>query len=204
MLTKKLKVTDKEVISGKGMIAAELIESGELIWQPGSKIVSIEQLDKIQGKFRAIFYFSQIDEDLFAQNIEQERAMNHSCNPNSVLMERNIVALRTIHPGEEITYDYGLTETYPPWRIRCRCGYRDCREVVSNEDYKDTRLVRERGANIADYVLRAASRVNWYSRYRYLLKRAAWRYRFALFGDRPLHGVWRFAALILKQSGFLR
>ena len=70
------------------------------------------------------------------------RWINHSCAPNceAVLVEHEddpeksqvfIEAIRAIRPGEELTYDYGITlaERHTP-RLKkiwaCRCGAKDC------------------------------------------------------------------------------
>ena len=64
------------------------------------------------------------------------RFVNHSCEPNceSVIEERRvfICALRTIEPGEELTYDYQIQrEPDDPPDIdaifACRCGFAGCR-----------------------------------------------------------------------------
>lgn len=58
------------------------------------------------------------------------RYVNHSCSPNSYLRRiRHRVefyALRAIHPGEELTCDYG--ETHHDGALPCRCGSADCRQ----------------------------------------------------------------------------
>lgn len=61
------------------------------------------------------------------------RLINHSCNPNceAWIVGRKIIihALRDIHPGEELTYDYGFDvdcyEDHP-----CRCGSADCKGYI--------------------------------------------------------------------------
>jgi SET domain-containing protein len=61
-------------------------------------------------------------------NIPANRArfINHSCAPNCEVRIRNrriyIYALRTIQPGEELSYDYG--EEYFELHLagRCRCA----------------------------------------------------------------------------------
>ena len=70
------------------------------------------------------------------------RWINHSCSPNcEAILDENeddpkrsrvfIEAIRAIKPGEELTYDYGITlaERHTP-RLKkiwaCRCGSRNC------------------------------------------------------------------------------
>jgi SET domain-containing protein len=54
--------------------------------------------------------------------------LNHSCQPNSVLVRKpgsvDVLALRAIREGAEITCDY--RPTYYDGRLRCRCGARGC------------------------------------------------------------------------------
>ena len=64
------------------------------------------------------------------------RYWNHSCNPNTYAKTRedgfpNLVALKSIKQGEEITYSYWMSEL--EWtrnadesRIECKCGSKKC------------------------------------------------------------------------------
>ena len=69
------------------------------------------------------------------------RFINHSCEPNceAVLTEDEteiwICALRTIRPGEELTYDYGYeVDVESPDEARkkypCHCGSAQCRGTI--------------------------------------------------------------------------
>ena len=69
----------------------------------------------------------------------EARFINHSCDPNSeAVLKRGriyIEAIRTIEPGEEITYDYSLTLERPPTaaekrRHLCRCKSPHCRKTL--------------------------------------------------------------------------
>src|SRR6204780_3259790 len=69
-------------------------------------------------------------------NGNDARYINHSCDPNSesLIDDRRVFieAIRTIRPGEEITYDYqiGRDRSDPPNIddiFACRCGAQDCR-----------------------------------------------------------------------------
>jgi hypothetical protein len=67
------------------------------------------------------------------------RFLNHSCNPNceSVVESRRVYieAVRTIEPGEEMTYDYQIQreDDDPPGIeevFACRCGFPQCRGTM--------------------------------------------------------------------------
>ena len=69
----------------------------------------------------------------------EARFINHSCEPNceSVIENRRVFieALRTIEPGEELTYDYQIErEPDDPPDIdeifACRCGFERCRGTM--------------------------------------------------------------------------
>ena len=58
---------------------------------------------------------------------------NHSCDPNAgVALNRSLVAIRDIAPGEEICYDYSTTMDEDFWTLECRCGSLNCRGVVTD------------------------------------------------------------------------
>lgn len=63
------------------------------------------------------------------------RYANHSCEPNCGIRNLfQIVAMRDIPPGEEITWDYAMTEN-DDWQFACLCGTPSCRGIISG--FKD-------------------------------------------------------------------
>jgi SET domain-containing protein len=78
-------------------------------------------------------YCLWIDDGWYFDMVDQTRWINHSCDPNAEIEAdldgqggawANIVAIRPIHAGEEITYDYGFP---PELAERCHCGAPTCR-----------------------------------------------------------------------------
>ena len=59
---------------------------------------------------------------------------NHSCDPSCGVKGRSLVALRDISAGEEITFDYAMTE-YRMKGFECRCGAERCRNHITG--FKD-------------------------------------------------------------------
>ncbi len=87
------------------------------------------------------FYFSLEDGTVIdaKHGGNSSRWINHACAPNCHADEEGgrvfIRALRNIHAGEELSYDYGLVidERYTPAlkkRFECRCGARNCRGTM--------------------------------------------------------------------------
>ncbi len=58
-------------------------------------------------------------------------SMRHSCNPNTGINDwHEVVALRTIPQGEEVTIDSSIVEADPAWNHPCHCGSKNCRKVM--------------------------------------------------------------------------
>lgn len=59
---------------------------------------------------------------------------NHSCDP-SVSIEKDtglLIALRSIRPNDEITFDYRTTETEIVAGFICKCGADNCAERIGS------------------------------------------------------------------------
>jgi hypothetical protein len=67
--------------------------------------------------------------------------VNHSCEPNAGLQgAATLVAMRDIEPGEEITYDYAMTDTSAYDQFTCRCGANNCRSGITGDDWRNPEL----------------------------------------------------------------
>ncbi|HHT9130554.1 MAG TPA: SET domain-containing protein [Candidatus Brocadiaceae bacterium] len=61
---------------------------------------------------------------------------NHSCAPNASINKTvEIIALRDVRKGEEITFDYSITEGDPRWEMACNCGWTNCRKIVRSVQF---------------------------------------------------------------------
>ncbi|RME92707.1 MAG: SET domain-containing protein [Verrucomicrobia bacterium] len=131
-------------IHGLGAFAIRKIRKGtRIIEYVGRKISKQESLEQLQQQNTYIF---DLDEqwDLDG-NVEWNpaRFINHSCQPNCEALNEDgriwIVALRTIQPGEEITFNYGYDLT--DYRDHpCRCGAPNCvGYIVAEEFFEEVR-----------------------------------------------------------------
>jgi hypothetical protein len=86
-------------------------------------------------------------------NGNDARYINHSCDPNceTVIEGRRVFieALRTIQPGEELGYEYGLTweSTDDPKELAnyaCRCGAAACRGTMLDPVPLDKKKARKK------------------------------------------------------------
>lgn len=68
--------------------------------------------------------------------------LNHSCEPNlAISHEREFVALRDIDPGEELTFDYSISEDELLWTMKCDCGTKRCRGTIGAIQLLPTEVV---------------------------------------------------------------
>lgn len=130
---------------GNGVFAVQDIAEGEVLVEYTGEVIGWEEAqdrhphDPLQPNHT--FYF-HVDEDRvidakFGGN--SSRWINHSCNPNCYADERDgrifITALRNIHAGEELNYDYGLIIDEPYTKklkaeYPCWCGSDNCRGTL--------------------------------------------------------------------------
>ena len=138
----------KSKIHGNGVFALQPIAKGERILEYKGKRRTHDEVDADESgdvESGHTFLFTLNDAYVIDANHggNSARWINHSCKPNceAVLEEADgddrrkdrvfIEAIRAIKPGEELTYDYGITLDEPHTaRLKkiwaCRCGSRGC------------------------------------------------------------------------------
>ena len=135
-------------IHGNGVFATDAIAKGERIVRYKGLLRTHDEVDTQYGDIDEnghTFLFTLNDEYVIDANHKGNKArwINHSCDPNceAVIEEHDgknrkkdkvfIEAIRAIKPGEELTYNYGITlaERHTP-RLKkvweCRCGSPKC------------------------------------------------------------------------------
>lgn len=83
------------------------------------------------------------------------RLINHSCDPNCGIKNYfKIVAMRTIEKGEQITWDYEMTEKSWWWSLKCRCGSPICRKRIGNYARLPLSIRRKYKGYISEWLLK--------------------------------------------------
>ncbi|MBI4836307.1 MAG: SET domain-containing protein-lysine N-methyltransferase [Candidatus Abawacabacteria bacterium] len=99
----------------------------------------------------------QIDDQFFIVPTTRDELLiqgtfNHSCSPNTGLSGSIvIVAMRDIAPGEELAFDYAISETFFS-SFECHCGSSNCRKVITSTDWQIPALQEKYGQYYSPYL----------------------------------------------------
>lgn len=141
-----------------GFFTKEDIKKGEIIAIKSGCLISRDDLVKKSARVQEARM--QIDDDLYlapASEEEVESSMiyvNHSCEPNlGVSGQIVFVAIKDVKQGEELTVDYGTAFT-DYLNMECNCGAKDCRGIITGNDWKDKRMQSKYDDNFAWFILK--------------------------------------------------
>lgn len=122
---------------GCGVFAREPIKKGELICLWGGRIVAENELDPNMEFFTQRIL--QIEEGFYLEAplpLEPTDCFNHSCEPNiGFTGQIGLVAMRDIHAGEELNFDYAMCDGSNYDEFDCYCGSENCRGQVKGIDW---------------------------------------------------------------------
>ena len=131
---------------GRGVFCTQPVFKGETVWEGRAEGGSTEQS----------WATLQTDWDTHVMPAGILLHINHSCEPNCGLRANDhgvydIIALRDIKEGEEITYDYCMSE----WEIvgfsECRCGSSACRGTIQGAKHLPTDFFERYEGYLAPY-----------------------------------------------------
>ncbi|MEW5724208.1 MAG: SET domain-containing protein-lysine N-methyltransferase [Thermodesulfobacteriota bacterium] len=157
-------------IQGFGLFTTKPIAKGETVWWE-EKEVPRYHIDEVRrwplDKQQRFFWYSwQVDEQWHTGPVDGPPTdpsdyMNHSCDPNTWYeSDKVLVARRDIAEGEELTFDYAMSEIREDFRIpRCNCGAANCRKSIGPNDYVMSKHLQEcYGSHVMPQVLKALAR----------------------------------------------
>jgi SET domain-containing protein len=132
---------------GEGLFALETIAAGETIVEWTGRVCTLAQWRRAPRRIRQNSV--QIGEDayLVPDTLAPGDHVNHCCEPNAGLRgDRTVVAMRDIAAGEEVTYDYAMSDGSAYDEFECRCGAPACRGRITGDDWRRPELqARYRG-----------------------------------------------------------
>jgi uncharacterized protein len=118
---------------GKGVFAVEPIKKDEVLAECDGEIFTGEYDDWTDDQLDHAIQFAPLK---WRESKGIFRDFNHSCEPNCGIKNLfQVVAMRDIAPGEELKWDYEMTENnYFGWKMECQCGTPSCRKLIGRYD----------------------------------------------------------------------
>ncbi len=141
-MSTSLVIIKRSPIAGVGAFALQDLPEGTVVHRMVGDVATLDELIvRVHAGDLAASDPFQIEDDLFLDLEETSRSFNHSCDPNVYVRgNRELVALRAIPAGEEITFDYSTTMKYDAekilasghelWTCACLCGAAACRGII--------------------------------------------------------------------------
>ena len=144
-------------IEGRGLFARAAIAAGEVVAVKGGAVMDRAAFALVRGQVSPAEI--QIEDDLYiaprrAEEVEANiLCLNHSCSPNvGVRGQITFVAMRDIPLGAELTIDYAMIDGDPAERMTCACGARECRGLVTGDDWRLPELQRRYAGYFSRYL----------------------------------------------------
>ena len=155
-LSEKCVVVVSPEKGGKAVYADQPIGTGEVVAIWGGYIVDAAGLSQLseeeQGHTVQVadaHWLAPLNMDEPADNI------NHSCQPNCGLQGQILlVAMQPIAIGEEITFDYAMSDSSPFDEFDCQCGTPLCRGKVTQYDWQLPHLWQRYDGFFSPYLAR--------------------------------------------------
>ena len=126
-------------ISGQGLFATQPIHAGETVAVLGGRVIGdVEVASLVDSGQRYDGIALGPDRNLSIEPADWPgRHGNHSCDPNlGMAGQCEIIAMRDIAAGEELTIDYALHSAQAGWTMVCRCGSSRCRGTIRGDDWR--------------------------------------------------------------------
>jgi uncharacterized protein len=138
-------------IHAAGCYTTSRIPKGARVVEYTGPRISKRQADKLYKDSKITYLFGIGDGSQVINGHGMAMYINHSCDPNCETDEIRgrvwITSLRNIEPGEELTYDYNLSDGADEDAARCYCGASGCRTTMySPEEVKRREKAAQRKA----------------------------------------------------------
>lgn len=140
---------------GKGVFTGQAFQKGQVVIEATGLLGDTQTI-----------YSVQVGWNKHMEVTEPARYLNHSCEPNLGVKTiapdcLQFIALREILPGEELTFDYAMTEYkhYPrpnpedEYDQTCLCGHPTCRGRLGVYSELNNETKEKYGSFFADYLL---------------------------------------------------
>ena len=142
--------------NGKGVFALKYFKKDEIILDVDGEVIETDNLDSLPKDIQDhCFPFDKKGKvRKYVLPKSPWKYLNHSCNPNAgIKNNRNIVAMKPIKEGEEITFDYAMNNV-DNWTMKCKCGCKNCRKEISTFDVLDEETKKKYSNYVLDCIIK--------------------------------------------------
>ena len=141
---------------GMGIFAVAAIPAGTTVAAFGGCVLDRAELDALDEELRV--HALQVDDDLFMASelpFDDADYVNHSCEPNcGIVGSVLLVTMRDVAAGEELCFDYAMTDTDDYDEFECSCSTPSCRGTVTGADWKQPELRDRYRGWVSAYIAR--------------------------------------------------
>jgi uncharacterized protein len=160
-ITPKVEAVKNNLKGGFMVIAKQPIAAGDLVAVWGGDIATYEQLQELNRIAQR--YSVQVEENLYlvtTRAYDPADYINHSCAPNLGMSGQiALVAMRDIAVGEEVCFDYAMTDGSAYDEFECACGAPNCRRNVTGDDWMLPELWERYEGYFSPYLQRRIDRL---------------------------------------------
>ena len=145
---------------GQGVFAIAPIAAGEIVIMWGGSIYPTSEFLQLPEAIR--IHSLQVEEKLYLVPPELGPAdmVNHSCDPTVGMSgQLGLIALRALRAGEEIAFDYAMTDSSPYDEFECACGSTRCRGRITGADWQLAELQERYAGYFVPYLQRRIDRL---------------------------------------------
>jgi hypothetical protein len=142
-LSIEIKQTDEK---GQGVFATKNFSKGEIVII-GKPLYQLE---------KRTWQSLQVDVDIHVRMDQHFELVNHSCAPNCGLKTNefngyNLVAIKDIEVGEEVTFDYCMSEWISIAVKSCSCKSNICRKTIRGGKFLSPELLKKYEGYLAPF-----------------------------------------------------
>jgi len=141
---------------GVGVFATAAIPAGTTVAAFGGFVVDRGEFDVLDEECRT--HSLQIDDELYMVSMPPFAPgdlINHACEPNcGIVGSCLVVATTDIDAGDELCFDYAMTDTNDYDEFVCACGSPSCRGLITGADWKRPELQERYSGFFSAYITR--------------------------------------------------
>src|SRR6476469_4607030 len=123
---------------GKGLFAKTKIAAGTILCKAEGREINFEETLKLNDKESHAFQF---DFDRYIICESTLLYFNHLCYSYcGIIVYLEMITIRDIQKGEELFWDYSTTMLERHWTMKCSCGEKNCRKIITDFDFLPVKL----------------------------------------------------------------